>query len=598
MIRLTKVTHIIILIFALYSCQYDLTKENFVELQPPSDTHVFNLNLIPTGETIKIFQKTELTYNINTNGLGILKATFNLQNKTWDVYSNEGSLSIDPTGFKVGSDTLKLAVYLNSGTGSIADKIGAEGYYIEKKWIVLMDVRLAPKLIPTYHINADKFLMIEWPKCEQLNFISYEVDVTSGRRFIQKTITDIDRTFFIDSLYVGGDYSVRISCKVENSFTGGELLTIKDVPTQIIFKEIGFDSLRISWNKSPYKAKYRLNWNNNNLLYFNSSVDTICTIAQIGFGNWTKFELSTRSQIQEGWTDISYASDVSSFKEYYLGTRLVGANWPEFGYNTVEKTLYSNLYDYMQSFDINTYSLSNSVKIDNLIYQGLYSCPTNSAKVATITMNSIYIFNDKKLKDPIIINAKNGVDHFLLTNNDLIAYAASKVYKLIDIYTKQTIASIDIPDYPIYSKWACMTTSQDAKFMCVATLNGIKIYKIENGQVVESYSDQRRYRSAYFNPNHPDQLYLTLDDQLIIEVRNPSDFNLLNRIDIPSKMVIQNIDPETNNILLTNYERLFVINIETHKVLLNLPCDESKIWLYNNNLFTNTGYALEISENL
>lgn len=602
MFRFTKISLLLILIVVFHGCEYNLTKENLADLQPPSDTRAFNLNLIPVGDTIKLFNRTDLDYAFDTEGLDILKVSFTLQGKTWDYYSKEGYITINPLDYTPGVDTLKLDLYLKSGTGSIADDLGGEGYYIQKKWIVLMDGRPAPAITPTKSITPDGFLKIEWPKCNQLNFVSYEVEA-AGTNSIRRTITDANSTSYIDSSYVGGGYTVRINTRVEENFTLGHFLNINVAPPQLTVKEIGFDSLQISWNKSPFNAKYRLNWKtNSNLLYFNSSADTTCTIAHIGFGNWADFRLDTRSQYREGWSAISSANELSSYKRYYMGYHLVTANSPNFAYNPVEKTLYSNQYDEMRCFDIHTYALSSARRIENLIYVALFSCPTNSSKVATISMDKIYVYSDKKLVNPVVFNSGRmgaaTVDHFLLTNNDLLAYASNNVYKLFDVNTQMVVASLNITDYPIYSKWACITTSQDGKYMCMATLNGIKIYDISNRPFTEVYSDNRGYRSAYFNPLNPSQLYLTLDAEPAIEVRNPSDFSLLNKIDLPSKMVIQNIDPETNNLLLTFYEKLFILNSETGQVLLTVPCDEYKIWLFDNHLFTNSGFALDISENL
>ncbi|MGE5426549.1 MAG: hypothetical protein ACM3O8_01560 [Methylococcaceae bacterium] len=603
MFRLTKITSLIILTVIFYGCEYNLTKENFMDLQPPSDSRYFNLNLIPTGDTVKIFGRTDLDYSFNTDGLDILEAHFKLQDKTWNFYSKEGSISIDPKDYQVGSYTLTLSIYLKSGTGSIADDLRGEGYYLEKKWIVLLDGNPAPPITPTQSITREGYLKIEWPKCDKLNFVAYEVDATSGNRTIQKTINDASQTFYIDSLYVGGTFRVRINTRVVKGFTWGNFLNINIDPPTPTIREIGFDSLQISWNKSPFKAKYRLNWTqNNNLLYFNSAEDTVCTIAQIGFGNWADFRLDTRSQNQEGWTDISYAGELPSYKRYYMGYHLVTANWPNFAYNSMEKALYSNQYDDMQCFDINTNALSNSRRIDNLIYGGLFSCPTNSTKVATTSNSYIHIFDNKNFENPIVFShgifIAAAIDHFMLTNNDLIAIASDNVYKLMDITTKKTVASINITDYPVYSKWACITTSQDGHYMCTATLNGIKIYNIATRPFTEVYSDNRGYRSAYFNPQNPNQLYLTLDAEPALEVRNPSDFSLQKKINLPSKMVIENIDPVTNNLLLTFYEKLYILNSETGQVLLTIPCDEYKIWLFDNHLFTNSGFALDISKKI
>lgn len=602
MIRLTKLTCFLLLLMIFYGCNYDLTKENFVEVQPPSDSRAFDLNLIPEGDTVKIFKRTDLTYGFNTDGLDILKGSFKLQDKSWNIYSNNGSITIDPKEFARGYDTLIMALYVKSETGSIADDIGAEGYYLEKKWVMLMDDRPAPSLTPVKRITGDGLLKIEWPKCDQFNFVSYEIEGNTGNRSIRKSITNANITSFVDSLYVGGDFSVRINTRVIGSVTSGKYVTFHDDPPQLRVKEIGLDSLQISWNKSPYKAKYRLNWKDRELLYFDSAEDTICTIAQIGFGNWTDFRLCIRSQCLEGWNDLSYGCEVSSTRRYFMGNSLITANWPNFGYNPVEKVLYSNQYDEMRCFDINSYSVASYARVENLMYQALYSCPTNSSKVATISMNYIHVFNNKNFESPIVFGHGIGgaatADHFLLTNNDLIALAWDNTYKLYDIHTRQAIASLKIVDYPYYSKWACITTSQDARYMCSATRNGIKIYQFSNKQLTESYSDNRSYKSAYFNPQNPGELYLTLQDELVIEVRNPADFQLLNKIEIPSKMVIQNIDPETGNLLLTDYERLYIIDPPTGRILISVPCDEYKSWLYNNTLYTNTGSALDIADYL
>jgi hypothetical protein len=604
MLHISKITSFAFLIFVLLSCEYDLTKENFVEIEPPSESQYFDLELVPAGDTIALFKKTNLSYNINTKGYDVIRSIMSFQGKTWEFNSNSATLTIDPTEFKPGIDTLTLALFLNSNSGSIANFAGLEGYYIEKQWIVILDGRPAPKLFPTKRINEDGFLVIEWPECKLYNFVAYELSSNSSNRSINKAITDPTQNFYVDSLYVGGDFFISVSCRLQDDHTWGEPLNFYEAPPKPVIEEIGFDSLRISWKKSVYNAKYRLFWNYNTPLYFPSSEDTVCVIPQIGLGNWADFQLCTKSQFEKKWTDISYACDITSSTVYYMGTRLIGANRPEFAYNFKDKVLYSNEYDNMKCFDFTSFSLINSVDVHQLIYAGLYSCPTNSSKVATITMNEIYVFGSKNLINPAIFNYKTwewesySIDHFLLTDNDRIALAGNNMYKLFDVNSKQIIVKLEIPDYPVASKWACISTSQDARFMCMATNNGIKIYNIETGKIVESFSDTRNYRSAYFNPQNPTQLYLTLNEQTGIEVRNPSNFELLDKIEIPAEMVIRNIDPETNNILITDYEHLVVIDTKTHETLLKIPCDEYKSWLFNNHIFTNSGYELNITEKI
>nr|WP_319571013.1 hypothetical protein [uncultured Draconibacterium sp.] len=603
MFRLLIISTSIILLIVSNSCEYDLTKENFVDIDPPSQMQYFELEGLPESDTIYIFESTVLSYNLNDNDHNVLIGTITYQGKTWELSSNTGSVTINPEAFEAGIDTLKLTIYLNSGTGSIADLSGMEGYYLEKEWIVVADARPAPKIIPTKRINEDGLLVIEWPEIQQYNFVAYEIRCNSSSRSINKTITNSKQNYFVDSLYVGGDYWIDVSCRLQNDHAWGESLSFYEEPPQLMVEEIGFDSIRISWPKSAYKAKYRLSWRNgSNPRYFNSEDDTICVVPQIGFGNWTTFQLCTKSQYEAGWPDLSYACDITSNKEYYLGDRLIGANWPEFGYNFKDKVVYSNEYNHLKCFDINNYTILNTVDVEYLSYGGIYSCPTNSSKVGAVTKDDMYVFDNQNLQNPTVINYKTwgaySVDHFLLTDNDKIAIAFNDMYKLVDINTKQILFTLDITDYPVYSKWACITTSQDAMYMCIATNNGIKVYDIETGEPNEIYSDKRNYRSAYFDPLQPNRLYLTLNEEAGIEIRDPSNFELIDKIDVEAEMVIRNIDPETDNLLVTDYEKLFVIAIGSHETLLSVPCDEAKSWLYNNQLFTNTGYSLAIADQL
>lgn len=597
MLQIIKISIFFFILLILSGCEYNLNEENFVEIEPPTDLRYFDLDLVPSGDTIKIFDKTNLNFSFNTDGLDVLATVVTLQDKRWEFYSNKGYITLNPQQNIYSQDTLTLSIYLKSGTGSIAEYSGLEGYFLEKKWLVIQDTRPAPKIIPTKRINEDGFLIIEWPKCDRHNFVQYEAGGSSPYDIFHLDIKDANRNYFIDSLYVGGDYHISVSCRLENSHTWGEPLKFRDEPPQMSIRELGYDSLRISWNQSPYNARYRLDIGYGNVLFFDWKEDTACTIPQIGFGRFKRMSLCTRS-IFQSWQDPLYYWQVSSSYDYSFGKRIISANWPEFAYNAHEKVLYSNEYDHMLCYNIDDYSQVNTVDIYRLIYAGLYSCPTNSSKVGALSQNKIYIFNDKSLSSPTIVPGPPDADHFILSDNDIVAYADDNYYKQYDVKANEVRVEIDIPDYPVYSKWACITTSQDARYMCTVSRNGLKLYAIENEGAEEIYTDSRSYRSAYFNPFKPDELYLTLSEERGIEIRNPKDFSLINRIDIPQEMVVRNIDPETGHVLVTDYVHVFIIDTGTHDILLKVPCDESKIWLYNNNLFTNTGFGLNVSENL
>ncbi|NLO02903.1 MAG: hypothetical protein GX126_11420, partial [Bacteroidales bacterium] len=292
----------------------------------------------------------------------------------------------------------------------------------------------------------------------------------------------------------------------------------------------------------------------------------------------------------------------TDFKYHELGKNIAG-NWPKYGYNHFDKVIYTNTYDDMECYDVVTLELLNSVRLNNLIYQGMYSCPVNSTKVASVSSENIYVFADKNLQDPVIIPFNswgNTVDYLYLTDNDMITVVQPKKLSLISVDEKREVATINIDDYPEASKWACFSTSSDGKYFCVVTYNGIKIHSLENDTISQIYTDNRAYRSALFNINNPGELFITYNDNSNLEIRGIPGFNLIKTINLPSEaQVIRNIDPESGLLLLTDYDYLYILNINSSEIVLKVKCNEERrAQLYGNRLFSTYGYSLDISEYL
>ena len=49
------------------SCEYPFSNDNFVDIEPPSGNKIFQLNLIPQGDTIYVYKPTTLKIDINLN---------------------------------------------------------------------------------------------------------------------------------------------------------------------------------------------------------------------------------------------------------------------------------------------------------------------------------------------------------------------------------------------------------------------------------------------------------------------------------------------------------------------------------------------------
>ena len=600
MYKKTKSIFVTFLILTIFSCEYKFSEENFRDLDPPDETPSFDLSLTPEGDTIEVYSNTEFQYNLNTYGRNIKNARFILDNSYWRVESAIGSFTIIADRYEEGYYTLSLEMQTNSGSGSIADYLGAEDYLIEKHWVLLIDD--TPDLAPTKSITEEGFLKITWPKWNEYNFHSYEFHASINDRAFDRIIFDIDSVTYIDSLYIGGHAYFEV---IYISIANGELnqtrvgLSFDEEAPELQFENIGIDSLRIFWNKSLYKAKYTLDKDYSLDSYIiEGTTDTSFIVTQVEFGKSSSFQLYTTPYYLN---TLDTRDTQKDSKTYYIGLKIAG-NWPWFGYNHMDGALYTNTYDAIECYDISAMTLLKGLDIENLSYQGLYSCPTNSTKIAALSSNSIYIFPDKNLQDPIRIPYDSwgeNINYFYLTDNDYIAIAQPNKYVLINTEDLNDTLTIQIDDYPVYSIWSCITTSKDGKYTCFVTENGINIYNIESGIANLTYSDSRSYCSAMFNINDPSQLFLTFWDNSALEIRNISDFSLLNTIDLEDhSIVLRNIDPASGNLLLMDYHKFYIMDVENSNLILKLNSGDYRPYLFGNWLFSHSGYALDISEYL
>ncbi|MEI6060377.1 MAG: hypothetical protein WCR72_06685 [Bacteroidota bacterium] len=583
------------------SCEYPLDKENKRNIQPPSPTHQFDLSLVPEQDTILIFSNTILTYNINTYGLDMKQADFFLQGKSWNVGGGSSTFTISPEDFTPGYDTLKAIIYTNTGTGSLGDVTGVESYRVEKMWHVLIDGRPAPEISLSKSITSDGYLKISWPACNQYNFGYYMFYAWTDLASFSKRIADADSNSCTDSCFIGGKASYRVDLKVaSNPYTGyGNGLSVDEPFPLVNFEEIGIDSVKIHWDKSPYKATYKLQKSNYpDTLLLVSHTATSYTIPNPGLGINAQYTLTTLPYRPTA-TNESYNQDNTN--TYVLG-QYISYNWPDYAYNRFDKVVYTNTYDDIKCFDVHTLDLLKTFYINQLGYQGIYACPTNSTRMAALSPDNIYVFANKQLLSFQQIPYScfgQSIDHFCLTDNDVIAIAQPNKYTQIRVSDKQVIASINIADYPVYSKWACISTSKDARYACLVTKNGVNLYEILIGVATIRYTDARIYRSVTFDESDAALLYLTFYENNNLEIRRASDFSLVRTIILPTKAeVLRNFDPESGYLLLTDYLNLYVLDVSASQIKFKLKCDDFKPQLYANRLFTNSGYSLDIAKYL
>jgi len=597
-------------------CEFVLKDENILDIEKPAESHWIDLSIIPVADTIFISEKQVFDYAINTYGLKLQKVEFNLDGYlSWEMTSASGSFTLNPTFISNGVYKLSMKVYTNSGTGSLADKLGGEGFWAQRVWTVKIikeetggtttnpvdsTIDNSPT-IPIKNVKSEiidgGYLKFTWPKVNRKDFYCYRIYWSVGSTDIMHY--NANDTTYIDSTYIGGSKTFRVDYerRHNNPSVYGEALSLNDAYPVISVTGKDLDSVTIHWVKSKYRVRYELQDRNTSAVLFKSESDTSFTMAAAPFGSGESFSLFVTPRYMQT-LDFSYF--YQSYAGYSLGTQIL-SNWPVFACNPTEKVAYAVNYDAINCYSLPDMTLYKKVSIPRLSYQGLFACPSNSSKVAALSSEYIYVFNDKSLTNPVKISypcwAVN-INYLCLTDNDMVGVASSTAYDLYRISDQTLVATIPIADSPVYSSWCCNSASSDGKYFAVVTLNGIHLYKIENTVVTEVYSDKRPYFSVLFDPDHPERFYVTLQKSNEIEMHSSADFSLIKTYVLPGNYnMLQNIDPETGYMLLTNYNSNYLYDLQNEKIVFNMANSQYSDYnprFYYGNMFSNNGRYLNI----
>ena len=209
----------LVLIFVVSRCEFKPDDLPLTEVNPPQETGPpIAMTLNNLIDTIKIGWKTDFSYSILGTPNKIYSVVLTFEGKLLHNYIGEYGqttiFSFDPADYNNGKYYLKIVILTSSGTGSIADKVGAEGYVYEHNWPVIIDKTL-PERSPDLQIKATKIpegINLSWRSFNHPNFISYQIfrhyPVFQQAPVPIAIINDPGITSVIDSTYWEGEHAM------------------------------------------------------------------------------------------------------------------------------------------------------------------------------------------------------------------------------------------------------------------------------------------------------------------------------------------------------------------------------------------------------
>ncbi len=613
-----NIISILLLIFSVFTgCEYDKNDIYIVDIQKPVEKRItFNLADLPSGTTIYIYQKTNLMYDLNLPEGDILKRKLTLGGR--ELLSTDGYIVLDPKDYNSRTvEKLTLDVEVNSGSESIAGKLGLENYIgtFEYEIVFIPDAVLGLQNI-AHHKNKDDYFELTWskPQLEQYTVEKYRITYYHDRTEYIEEILNPDQTVFVDTRAVFGYLHYRIETFFKESYrqpwVDNYTTSIEFPKYSVKFEYTGINSGRISWPKNEYKSKYAFARG-----YYGD-------IIYEGTNNYFEIEdladFSTKHGV--GIFPISYAGEWVELYVLPMSANTVNRNMPIHYDELHSQSLITRSSDYENYIafidttkdilfiknqdELWSYSSNTLEAIDNRYLPNTMTTNWNVHGFCSEKSSTIFIPNydcidlisyDLKNHEKIQFESTEALNYqyaYLGTNDIVFIYSkeSPKLYAY-DLNSRKLISSLSLDNM-----WGNVVVSRDGKYVCLYNDIRALVYKFSDNVFSLLYTEEfpsyglgsYDSKSICFNEKISNQLIVTYspgtysNEMYTVDIENNSKSE-------KKRYSYRCSDPYTGNIVATYGATCTVFDTTLTKERLSLKNSETDYLI--NNLFLKSGWG-------
>ncbi len=594
----------IIPIFVFPGCEFKPDDLPLTEVNPPQETGPpIAMTLNNLIDTIRIGWKTDFSYSISGTPNKIYSVVLTFEGKLLHNYIGEygqtTSFSFDPADYNNGKYYLKIVILTSSGTGSIADMVGAEGYAYEHYWPVIID-RTLPERSRDLQIKATKIpegIKLSWSSFNHPNFISYQV-FRHYPPFQQApvpiaVINDPLITSYIDSTYWEGEHAMYyLQINTPAGSSQGDYIYFYDQLTGLKSTWHTDGSTYVTWDKARNLesfSKYYVycGWDFSNIeeKYFISNPDeNFVTFENTGFGSGLYIFLKF---IPKGVPENQYNYLTYTYKEVYPPPS-IPVFQSSFSVNNHDFLL---LADWKKIYRYYPYEsrTEDSVSV-NLANYLMISVSYDGNKFAYYQDDNIFVrrtadfYLEKEFPGPPLRLLNRTLDGLSLADNGkLIATDNVGYVYLYDSYTGSLLRkdSMDVTGYP--AKLASI--SPDGSAMIIRTgSSGVGLYTLSGEGWTEIVKNNVNPYSIFYSKDGK-SVYFVSDFKM--QRFNSGDLSFISDYSLPNGY-FRSVD--------IDHERFFMsymaspvnllVELNTGRVLDTIPGWISNCRPFNNYLIT------------
>lgn len=570
-------TALAVLLLGFAGCRYNPDGEYFKELDPEGNPPFVEVELNFDTDTLYICNNEWIYFSYKTNGDQVKWARFIIDGQETSPNDEQhGGVELYWyfPGFPNGKHTLSMQLFTRSGTGSIADYVGAEGFLMQKDWVLIItdDWGMGPDVVDTTFENG--LLKIEWEEFKGLNFKSYEVykyvQPTALPNQLVATITDQHQTTVTDPDY-HGEYSSYFVL-VNDRYRGRSIEMEGPLPKFSATNNAQGDIV-LHWEKPPFWAAlkgYRIldnniSWTNEGFvpLYVvgNALVDSF-VISDPYFGNTYDFWLQMDPKgtaYYENWTSpVFLASRTTAIS----GNESPKFHWVQTG---TENAVYLLDYDGLTIMNTETMETSIPQNVPDLFR--FYASANNIYLAGRGSDNNDLFLYD--LKHPennktLDMNKRIPEPGHLYSVSDKgtgIVLSGQKAV-LYDYINDKVLAEKKLEFDGLYQNHI----SGDGNYFALETYGGYSWFSCESNTIAEMERIKARESETLFSdfiPGEPAQVVVASANR--VSVYNCKTQELLHRHSFTSgvETIVYHVVKSSGELFISEGESLVLLDINT-----------------------------------
>ena len=451
----------------LTSCILGVEEEQFVEVQNIPDTaHRAELHysynertFYPVKDTVFLdgavflrFADGEVYgYEVLIDGQSILS-----DNSNSDFKLKQGEREL-------GNYRLTLIHYAKAGTGSLADKVGAEYATYKNEYVLHIGPKTFQPEITSITVH-DGRVQIDWKPYGRGDFQSYSIHkydnfYSGGAPYRELVVKEQEQTTVVDSTYVGGwvDYTLTVN-------NGRKLSTKKfgfyfNYEPKLELNKTAEGRLRLSWHKPPFHKNVRdySVKEGDKLIQEGISPETLSVEfdGEALFGDEEKYSLLLHAQVDEA---EFHADDIHVISEAItLGKRTppfhdILYNSNKNAFYLIHETYYNSPWpDGIYKLDRTSLEIVDSVRFDpsSSTYPNLLMSPDGQKLFLLYSfriqeVDALNLAPGENFHVGEYFNRYRKKDDFAVSNNGLIVYHGDyKIVKVLDFATKNILLATE-----------------------------------------------------------------------------------------------------------------------------------------------------------